>query len=46
MLEVYRDLSPLGEEKLTKYMDSYQRFQTRLLDNFLNETFMYELEEP
>ena len=46
MLEVYRGLSPLEEEKVIEYMDSYQRFQTRNLDNLLNDIYMYELEEP
>ena len=46
MLTVYRGLSPLEEEKLIEYMDSYQRFQTTVLDKIPNETSMHEPEEP
>ena len=46
MLEVYRGLSLLEEEELIEYMDSYQRFQTKNLDNILNEAYMHEPEEP
>ena len=46
MLEVYRGLSPLEEEKVIEYMDSYQRFQTKNLENLSNETYMHEPEEP
>ena len=38
MLEVCRGLSPLEEDKLIKYMDSYQRFHT--LVNFSNDTYI------
>ena len=44
MLEVYRDLSLLEEEKLIEYMNSYQSFQTRLLENISNNTYMHEPE--
>ena len=46
MLEVYRGLSPLEEEKLIEYMDSYQRFQTRVVDSLSSEPHMQEPEEP
>ena len=46
MLEVYRGLNPLEEEKLIEYMDAYQRFQTRNLDNLSNETYKHEPKEP
>jgi hypothetical protein len=46
MLEVYRGLSPLEDEKLVEYMDSYQRFHTRVIDSLSSETYMHEPEEP
>ena len=46
MLEVYRRLCPLQKEKLIEYMDSYQRFHTRVIDNHSNETYMHEPKEP
>ena len=46
MLEEYRDLSPLVEEKLIEYMNSYQRFHTRVFNILSNETHMQEPEEP
>ena len=46
MLEVYLGLSPLKEEKLIEYMDSYQRFRTRVVDSLSSEPHMQEPEEP
>ena len=46
MLTVYRGLSPIEEEKLIEFMNSYQRFQTTILDKCPNETSMLEPEEP
>ena len=46
MLKVYCGLSPFGNEKLIKYTDFYQRFHTRVLNNFLGEIYMHEPEEP
>ena len=40
MLEVYRGLSLLEEEKLIEFMDSYQRFHTKVVDSLSSETHM------
>ena len=44
--EVYRDLSPLEEENLIEYMDSYQRFHTKVFDSLSSETYIQKPEEP
>ena len=46
ILEVYRGLSPLEDEKLIEYMETYQRFQIRVFDNLSNETYMHKPIEP
>ena len=46
MLEVYRSLSPFEEEKLIEFIDSYQRFQTRVVVSLSGETYMQLLEIP
>ena len=46
ILEVYRGLRPLEDEKLIEYIESYQQFQTKVLDNLSNETYMHKPVEP
>ena len=42
ILEAYRGLSPLEEDKLIEYMDFYQQFKTIVFDNLSNEIYMEE----
>ena len=42
ILETYRGLSPLEEDKLIEYMDFYQQFKTIVFDNLSNEIYMEE----
>ena len=44
MLTMYRGLSPIEEEKLIEFIESYQRFHTTILDKGPNKTSMLEPE--